>query len=109
MPAATEFRENVTTKDLEAVLSAKFGDRYELVPSAVSTGFTKQVRVDEHSLLVKGRGLARANVVITPSTHATQIEVSSGATYFGLVRLLDRLGIAQKVRRAIEDAPELAQ
>ena len=109
MSATAIFRGNVTTEDVEAVLRAKFGDRYELVPSAISTGFTKQVPSDEHAVLVKGRGFARANVMITPSTQSTQIEAGPGASSVGPVRLPDRVGIVQAVRRAIGDAPALGR
>jgi hypothetical protein len=89
------------------ILRSKLDSHYELVPSAISTGFTKQVPEDKNSMLVKGRWFERANVRISSNAEATEIDVSPGASYFGLVRLVDRLGIAQKVRRILENAPEL--
>jgi len=55
-PLLRFFRANVSVEEVEAVLRAKLGGNYELVPSASSTGFTKQIPKDENSLLVKGRG-----------------------------------------------------
>jgi len=37
----------------------------------------------------------------------TDIQVSPGATYFGLIRLIDRVGVANKVQRILGDASEL--
>ncbi len=109
MTTTTVFRANVSVQEVEGVLRAKLGGHYEIAPSASSTGFTKQIPKGENSLLVKGRWFGRANVQITPSAQATEIEVSPGASYFGLVRLFDRLGVAQKVRRILENSPELTQ
>jgi hypothetical protein len=102
------FRGNVSTDDVESVLRSTLGSHYQLVPLARSKGFTKQVPGDNHSLLVKGRWLARANIVVIPGDQVTAIEISPGASYFGLVRLFDRMGIARRVRRTLESAPELA-
>ena len=109
MSIITVPRGNVSAEEVGTVLRSQLGSRYELVPSAISTGFTKQVPKDQNSMLVKGRWFERANIRIIPSAQATEIEVSPGASYFGLVRLVDRLGISQKVRRILEKAPELSQ
>ncbi len=108
MPASAMFRGNIGTDEVGSVLRSTLGSHYELVPLTRSTGFTKQVPGDDHSLLVKGRWFARANVEVIPGDRVTAIEISPGASYFGLVRLFDRMGIARKVRRTLERAPELA-
>jgi hypothetical protein len=36
------------------------------------------------------------------------MSVSPGASYFGLIRLIQRVGLVRKVQEALEDAPELA-
>ena len=41
-------------------------------------------------------------------TRAVHIDVTPGATYFGLIRLIDRIGLARRVLRILEHAPELA-
>ena len=102
-------RGNVSAEDVATVLRAKLGAHYELVPSAMSTGFTKQVSKDTNSMLVKGRWFERANLRIISSAETTEIEVTPGVSCFGLVRLIDRLGISHKVRRILENAPELSQ
>jgi len=109
MPAITVPRGNVSAEDVGAVLRGKLDAHYELVPSAMSTGFTKQVSQDTNSMLVKGRWFERANVRIIPGAETTEIEVNPGASYFGLVRLVDRLGISSKVRRILENAPEFSK
>ena len=109
MPAVMVPRGHVSTEEVGTILRAKLGTHYELVPSARATGFTKQVSADTNSMLVKGRWFDRANIRIIPSAQTTEIEVNPGAGYFGLVRLVDRLGISHKVRRILENAPELTQ
>jgi hypothetical protein len=95
MPTFTVSRGNISAEEVGAVLRSKLAAHYELVPSAMSTG-------------VKGRWFERANIRIIPSSETTEIEVNPGASYFGLVRLVDRLGISHKVRRILESSPELS-
>jgi hypothetical protein len=71
-----------------------------------SRGFAKEVPGDANALLVKGRWLARANLRIIPGAGSTQIDVSPGATYPGLIRLADRIGIVRKVQHALADSGE---
>ena len=52
--------------------------------------------------MVKGFWIDRANIRLVSGSNGTDIEVSPGATYFGLVRLIDRVGIARKVHRALQ-------
>ncbi len=59
-------------------------------------------------MLVRGAWLARANIRILPGADSTEIHVSPGATYPGLIRLIDRIGIARRVHQVLEHAPELA-
>ena len=108
MPTFTVTRGDVSAEEVGAVLRSNLEARYELVPSAMSTGFTKQVSQDANSMLVKGRWFQRANIRIIPNSGTTEIEVNPGASYFGLVRLVDRLGISYKVRRILESSPELS-
>jgi len=108
MPTFTVSRGNISAEEVGAVLRSKLAAHYELVPSAMSTGFTEQVSQDANSMLVKGRWFERANIRIIPSSETTEIEVNPGASYFGLVRLVDRLGISHKVRRILESSPELS-
>src|SRR5271166_5418660 len=92
-------RGNVSAEEVSTILRSKLGTHYELVPSAMSTGFTEQVSKDTNSMLVKGRWFERANIRIIPSAQTTEIEVNLGASHFGLIRLIDRLGVSHKVRR----------
>ncbi|MGA2521250.1 MAG: hypothetical protein ABSG81_10575 [Acidimicrobiales bacterium] len=107
MPSFTVPRGNVSAEEVGAVLRSKLDAHYELVPAAMSTGFTKQVSQDANAILVKGRWFERANIRIVPSSETTEIEVNPGAGYFGLVRLVDRFGICRNVRRLLERSPEL--
>ena len=107
MSTLTVSRSNVTPDEVSAVLSSKLNSRYRIVPSTMSKGFAKDVPAAGDAILVKGLWFNRANVRILPRDNGTDIEVSPGATYFGLIRLIDRVGVAHKVRRILERASEL--
>jgi len=109
MSTVTVPRSNITVDEVSAVLRSELGSRYGVTPSMTSTGFAKNVPGDANTLLVSGSWFQRANVRIIPGADRTEINVSPGATYPGLIRLIDRIGIARKVHEILEHAPELAE
>ncbi len=72
-----------------------------------AAAFRKEGPGDATTILVASNWLERANVRVVSDGNSTEIRVSPGATYFGLIRLIHRAGLAHKVYRALEDAPEL--
>jgi len=108
MSTVTVPRPNITVEEVSAVLRNELGSRYGVTPSMTSRGLAKEVPSDANSLLVSGSWFQRANVRIIPCPDRTEIDVSPGATYPGLIRLIDRIGIARKVHQILEHAPELA-
>jgi hypothetical protein len=50
-------------------------------------------------MLVAANWLERANVAVVPGVGSTEIQVNAGATNFGLIGLINHLGVARKVRR----------
>jgi hypothetical protein len=108
MSTITVPRSDVTAQEVSAVLRDRLGSRYRITPSMTSRGFVKEVPGDANAMLVRGPWFERANVRLLPGADSTEIRVSPGATYPGLVRLIDRVGIARKVHQALENAPELA-
>jgi hypothetical protein len=102
-------RSNVTAEDVRAALRARLPSRYTITPAMTSRGFAKELPDDANALLVKGRWLTRANLRIIPGAHSTQVHVSPGATYPGLIRLADRIGIVRKVQRALANSGELSR
>ena len=107
MSTVTVSRSNVTPDEVSAVLGSKLNPRYRIVPSMMSKGFAKDVPAAGDAILVKGLWFNRANVRILNREGGTDIQVSPGATYFGLIRLIDRVGVANKVQRILGDASEL--
>ena len=103
MSSVRVLRPNLTVEDVRAALRERLPSRYSITPAMASKGFTKEVPGDANALLVKGRWLARANVRIIRGPSSTEIEVSPGATYPGLIRLADRIGIVREVQRALAD------
>lgn len=108
MSKITVPRPDVTVEAVSTVLRRKLGSRYTVTPSMMAAGFGKAVPGDTNTVLVAATWLERANVRITARTKCTEIDVSPGATFFGLIRLIHRVGVARKVRQALENAPELA-
>jgi hypothetical protein len=108
MSTVTVSRSNVTAEDVRAVLRDRLPSRYGITPAMTSKGFAKEVPDDANALLVKGRWLARANLRIIPGAGSTQIHMSPGAAYPGLIRLADRIGIVRKVQHALADSGELS-
>jgi hypothetical protein len=109
MSSVTVPRSDITAEEVSAVLRSKLGSHYQITPGMKSTGFTREVPADDNTILAKGSWFERANVRIVPGSGRTEIEVTPGASYFGLIRLIDQLLLARKVHRALENAPELAQ
>jgi hypothetical protein len=102
-------RSGVTVEEVAAVLRERLGSRHRITPSRTSKGFVKEVPDDANTMLVSGSWFARANVRIVSATNGTEVHVSPGATYPGLIRLIDRISVVRRVRRAIEQAPELSR
>jgi len=102
-------RSGVTVEEVAAVLRERLGSRHQITPCRTSRGFVKEVPNDANTMLVSGRWFERANVRLVSGTNGTAVHVSPGATYPGLIRLIDRIGVVRRVSRAIEQAPELAR
>ncbi|HEY7145316.1 MAG TPA: hypothetical protein VH637_13810 [Streptosporangiaceae bacterium] len=109
MLTVTVPRSNVSVDEVSTALRDKLGSRYHVEAATKSVGFTREVPADDNTMLVKGGWFKRANVKIVPGTGSTEIQVSPGATYFGLIRLIDQMLVTRKVHRALADAPGLAQ
>ena len=109
MPPVMIPRSGVTVEEVAAVLRERLGSRHHLTPSTTSKGFVKEVPDDANTLLVSGTWFQRANLRIVSGTNSTEVHVTPGATYPGLIRLIDRIGVVRRVRRAIQEAPELAR
>lgn len=108
MSKVTVSRLEVTAEEVSAVLRDALGPRYTVKASVLCTGFRKEVPGDANTLLVEGGWFERANIRIVANAGSTDIDVTPGATYFGLIRLIDRIGLARRVLRILEHAPELA-
>jgi hypothetical protein len=108
MSTVTVPRPDVTVEEVSTVLRSNLSSRYTVTPSMMATGFGKEVPGDAHTMLVAANWLARATVRIVPAKNSTEIQVSPGATYFGLIRLIHRAGVARKVHQALENEPALA-
>ncbi|MGO9792274.1 MAG: hypothetical protein ACLP8S_23025 [Solirubrobacteraceae bacterium] len=100
-------RSDVTADEVCALLRDRLPSRYTITPGMTSRGFAKQMPDDANALLVRGSWLARANVRIIAGVESTEIDVSPGATYPGLIRLGDRVGIVRKVLHALGDCGDL--
>src|ERR1700690_5753 len=107
MSTITVRRSGVTAEEGSGVLRGELGSRYTVTPSMMATGFGRKVPGGPNRVLVVGNWLERATIELTPRANGTEIEVSPGATYFGLIRLIHRAGLARKVHHALENAPEL--
>jgi hypothetical protein len=109
MSKITVPRSDMSAEEVSAVIRRELGPRYTVTPSMRATGFGKEVPGGPNSVLVTANWLERANLQITSKTNSTEIEVTPGATYFGLIRLIQRAGLARKVRETLEHAPELSE
>lgn len=102
MPTIHVPRDDLSIEEVSGALRQKLGASYRITPSVTSSGFGKEVPGDANTAVVKGFWIDRANIRIVSGPNGTDIEVSPGATYFGLVRLIDRVGITRKVHRALQ-------
>ncbi len=100
---------HVSIEEVSTALRTKFGDSYRIAPSMTASGFGKETPGDANTAVVKGFWFDRANIRIVPGPDGAEIEVSPGATYFGLVRLIDRVGIARRVHRALSQSAALGR
>lgn len=91
------------------MLRRELGSRYTVTPSMMATGFGKEVQGSPNTVLVAANWLERANIELTPTMNGTEIDVSPGATYFGLIRMIRRAGFVRKVYQALEHAPDFAR
>jgi hypothetical protein len=107
MPTVTVPRSDVSVEQVSSVLRRELGSRYTITPSMTAAAFGKRGPGDATTILVASNWLERANVRVVSQGDTTEIRVSPGATYFGLILLLHHAGLAHKVYRALEDAPEL--
>lgn len=105
MPTVTVPRSDVTVEQVSAVLRQELGPRYRVTPSMMAAAFGKEAPGDATTILVASNWLERANVRVVSDGSSTEIRVSPGATYFGLIRLLHRAGLAHKVYRALAVMP----
>jgi hypothetical protein len=108
MSTITVPRSGVTADEVSAVLRRALGPRYRVTPSMMATGFGKEHGGNANTILVAASRLERANVRVASAKNSTEIHVSPGATYFGFIRLIHRVGLVRKVQQALEHAPELA-
>jgi hypothetical protein len=108
MSTITVSRADVTVELVVSVLRARLGNRYAITPGKQAIGFGKEVQGDANCMLVAGNWLERATVTIARHEDSTDIDVSPGATYFGLIRLAHRVGLAHKVHNVLAQAPEFA-
>lgn len=109
MPTVLILRPGVTVEAVAAVLREGLDSRHSITLSVSSKGFAKEVPGDANTMLVRGSLFERANVRLVSGTEGTEVHVSPGASYPGLIRLIDRISVVRRVRRAIEQASELAR
>jgi hypothetical protein len=95
-------RPGVPADEVRQALVESLPSRYKVEVARSSRGFVKSVPADANSLLVTGAWLARANVRVISAPTGTEIQISPGATFPGLVRLADRVGIARTVHHALK-------
>jgi hypothetical protein len=107
MSTITVRRSGITAETVSALLRRELGSHYTVTPFMRATGFGKKVPGGPNRVLVAGNWLERATIELTRKANGTEIAVNPGATYFGLIRLIHRAGLARKVHQALEHAPEL--
>jgi hypothetical protein len=109
MSMITVLRSGVTAEEVSAVLRRELSSRYTVKPFMMATGFGKEVQGTPNTVLVAANWLERANIELTPKANSTEIDVSPGATYFGLIRFIHRAAIVRNVHQTLEHAPEFAR
>jgi hypothetical protein len=106
MSAVTLSRSDVTVDEVSAVLGRAFGSRYMLTRSISNVSSQGAPSSEAGTILVASNWFAKANVRIAHIGNGTEIQVTPGPV-FGLVGLLLGSGLARRVSRALERAPEL--
>jgi hypothetical protein len=108
MSTVTVSRPDVAVEEVSAVLRRALGARYKVTLSMKASGFGAEGPGDATTILVASSWLELANVSVIHGANSTEIHVRPGATYFGLIRVLHRAGLAHKVFEALEHAFEPA-
>jgi hypothetical protein len=104
MSTITVPRSDLTPDQVRIELSKTLPRWFQVIPGKRSTAFAKEVPAEPDALLVKGAWLARANVCVRPRSSSTEIDIVPGASYPGLIRLANRLGIVRRVQHALKNA-----
>lgn len=110
MPTITVPRADVTTEQVSEVLRQGLGLRYNVLPGkGMNWNPAGKPRADHPDKIVVGTGstrLFRAEVTISRHSGHTDLHVITGGISL-LVRLTNRLWIAEKARRVLQAAPSL--
>ena len=110
MSRITVPRPDVTTEEVSEVLRRGLGPRYNVLPGkGMNWNPVGNPRADQPGKIVVGTGstrLFRAEVTISRNSGQTVLHVISGGISL-LVRLTNRLWIAEHVRRVLQAAPSL--
>jgi len=110
MPTITVPRTDVATQEVSEVLRHGLRPRYNVLPGkGMNWNPVGKPRADKPDKVVVGTGstrLFRAEVTISRHSGTTDLHVIAGGISL-LPRLLNRLWIAEKVRRVLQAAPSL--
>ena len=110
MSTITIPRLDVTTEEVSEVLRQGLGPRYNVLPGkGMNWNPVGNPRADQPGKIVVGTGstrLFRAEVTISRHSGQTVLHVIAGGISL-LVRLTNRLWIAQEVRHVLQAAPSL--
>jgi hypothetical protein len=110
MSTITIPRLDVTTEEVSEVLRQGLGPRYNVLPGkGMNWNPVGNPRADQPGKIVVGTGstrLFRAEVTISRHSGQTVLHVITGGLSL-LVRLTNRLWIAERVRRVLQAAPSL--
>jgi hypothetical protein len=112
MPTITIPRADVTTEEVSEVLRNGLGPQYNVLPeSAVNWNPVGKPRSGHPDTIVVGIGFSRvfrAAVRISRNSERTVLHVTPGGITV-MPRLVNRVWIAEKVRRVLRAAPGLAE
>jgi hypothetical protein len=110
MSTITIPRPDVTTEEVSEVLRQGLGDRYNVLPGkGMNWNPVGNPRAHLPGKIVIGTGstrLFRAQVTVSRHYGQTDLRVLAGGISL-LVKLTNRLWIAEKVRRVLQAAPSL--
>jgi hypothetical protein len=110
MPTITVPRPDVTTEEVSEVLSGGLGPRYNVLPGkGMNWNPVGGPRPDQPGKIVVGTGstrLFRAEVVLSQRSGQTVLHVIAGGLTL-VPRVINRLWIAERVRRVLQAAPTL--